>query len=213
MTTNGQRSELSDSTTLASFSARVAKGASALVGMRMIVRVLGFISMLILARLLTPEDYGIIALATLLHGLLIAMSDFGFGLAIIRDSEAKDVDYHTAWTLRVLRSAVVALIVIVSAVPFADFYEDSRLQSVMYCYAAMAMVMGLENIGTVNFIKEMRYRDDFNYFFISKLVSFIVGITAAFILRNYWALVIGSFCLSLSRLGLSYYLDSFRPRF
>ena len=198
---------------MAALQKRAARGAGILVGMRVVVRLIGFISALILARLLTPEDYGIIALASLLHAFLISISEFGFNLAIIRDPNPQRADFDTAWTIKVLRGFALAILILVLTIPFSSFYEQPDLLLVIPCYALMALIGGFENIGIVNFMRDMRYGDDFRFFTISKAAGFIVAVLCAFIFRNYWALVAGSLSLSVARLLLSYILDSYRPRF
>ena len=66
---------------------------------------LGFASTLILARLLTPEDFGIVAMAMVVAGLTSVLFEFGVTTVLIQDPQPTDRDYNTAWTLRFLQGA------------------------------------------------------------------------------------------------------------
>ncbi|MCB1833844.1 MAG: oligosaccharide flippase family protein, partial [Geminicoccaceae bacterium] len=78
---------------------RMAAGAIWLVGLRLALRGLGLLSTLILARLLVPEDFGLVALAATSAAFLETAADFNFDLAIIRQNDSTRADYDTAWTL------------------------------------------------------------------------------------------------------------------
>jgi O-antigen/teichoic acid export membrane protein len=71
---------------------------------------------------------------------------------------------------------------------------------------------GMENIGTVNFRRDLRFDRVFGYNFVAKLVSLGLTITLAVVLRNYWALVAGIIVGQLARTVLSYVLHPYRPR-
>lgn len=184
-----------------------------LIAMRFLIRALGLVSTFILARFLMPEDYGLVAIVTLLYGLLVTMSDFSFGLAIIREKNATKEDYNTAWTLNVLRGVVMALIILGGMHAYADFYEQPELLKILPIYAGIALATGFQNIGVINFMKYMRYGQDFRYMVTVKLVGVTAGITAAVILQNYWALVIGTCAVVSARVVCSYLMEPYRPWF
>ena len=87
----------------ANLNRRMAAGALWMVGLRFALRGLGLISTLILARLLVPEDFGLVALATTIATLLEICGQFSFDLALIRDPKAGREHYDTVWTLNVNR--------------------------------------------------------------------------------------------------------------
>ena len=66
---------------------QMAKGAAWTVGLRMFHRIIGFVSMIILARLLMPEDFGLIAMATVFLQLLVAASDFSVHVPLIQKAQ------------------------------------------------------------------------------------------------------------------------------
>src|SRR5688572_28508821 len=106
---------------------RMARGAAWMVALRFTIRGVGLASTLILARLLVPADFGLVAIATSILGLLEAMSEFSFDTALIRHPDATRRHYDTAWTLSIMRAAATALLLVVLAVPVAGLFEEPRL--------------------------------------------------------------------------------------
>ena len=102
------RSEVISSSVSQDLGLRMAKGAAWMIGLRLSMRGIGVVSMVVLARLLVPADFGLAAMATALAGALAAMSDFGFQVALIQNQAADRRHYDTAWTLDIIRGLLVA---------------------------------------------------------------------------------------------------------
>jgi O-antigen/teichoic acid export membrane protein len=93
------------------------------------------------------------------------------------------------------------------------YFNDARIEYIIYSFSLLSMAKGFENIGVVNFRKQLSFGGEFLYFVVPKLTSLIVGVGAAFVLRNYWALVVGMIAAQLSGLLYSHFGQPFRPRF
>jgi O-antigen/teichoic acid export membrane protein len=190
----------------------MASGVAWMAGARMIVRALGALSTLILARLLAPSDFGLIAMATSLIALLELLSAFSFDLALIRRPDSTADDFDTAWTLNVLFALAIALVLFVSAPFAADFYREPRLQTVMYLVAAGNCLRSFQNIGTVEFRKQLRFDRDFRLQVFQKLSQVLIAVPLAFVWRSYWALIAGMIAGNLASLIVSYWMIPRRPR-
>lgn len=190
----------------------MAKGAAWMVAMRLAIRSIGFVSTVILARLLVPADFGLVAMATLIYGFIQVMSQFGFDTILIQKQDAGRDYYDTAWTLSILKGLATAAILAAGAGAFADFFAEPRLVDIVYVLCFVALLSGFANIGTVDFRKQMTFGRDFRYMVGVKLCTFVVTLTAAFALRSYWALVIGMASGAVIQLVLSYLLHPYRPR-
>ena len=105
----GLRSACSKSIGMASLRHRMASGARWTVSIRVVERVIGFVSTLVLARLLAPPDFGVVAMGTAIQGILSALTEFGFTKAIIRMQRPQHAHYSTAFTLNAITSALVAV--------------------------------------------------------------------------------------------------------
>lgn len=176
-------------------------------------RAIGFLSTLILARLLTPADFGIIAMAMLLIGLVEVLLDLGVNIALIYDKEASKDDFDSAWTLRGLQTTGVAILVTLAAPFAAEYFHDTRVDIVLYGLAIGIAISGFENIGIVEYQKRLDFKSDFRFFVFKRVPSVLITIVAALALRNYWALVIGTVASRFIGVGVSYAIHPYRPRF
>ena len=170
---------------------KMAHGAAWMVGARFAIKILGLLSTLILVRLLLPADFGLVALATALVAGLQLLKTFGFEVALIQDQNATPGKYNAAWTVNLSFSVLIAVVLVLLA-PFAsEFYSDERLKLVLYALSFSMLLQGIENIGIVDFRKNLEFRKEFLFLFAKKLIGFCVTIPLAFALRNFWALVAG----------------------
>lgn len=181
--------------------------------MRFAVNLTGMVSTFILARLLTPDDFGVVALAGSAYAFFGLLGQFGFDSALIHNQSADDEHYHSAWTANILVGAFISAMMFVVAKPAAWFFDDPRIEYVVYAFSLLSLAKGFENIGVVNFRKSLQFRGDFLYFVIPKLAGVIVGVSVAFVIRNYWALVIGMVTSQVATLLYSHFSQPFRPRF
>lgn len=191
----------------------MARGAAWMVLFKLSERSLGLISTIILARLLVPADFGLIAMAMSMIAALELLSAFGFDMALIQNRTAETRHYDTAWTLNVLFGTASALILLILARPAAQFYEEARVAPVMYWLALGTLLQGFENVGVVAFRKEMQFNREFNFLVAKKIAAFAVTVPMAFAMRNYWALVAGMLTGRITGVLLSYRLHPYRPWF
>lgn len=192
---------------------QVAKGTAWAVLLRVAVRSLGLVSTIVLARLLVPSDFGVVALATLVSGALEMMFALGIEAALITDKKASPDHYNTAWTLRVMQGIVMAAALVALAEPMAVFFEEPRIEEPIYWLGLAAFIQGFDNVGTVNFLKHLKYDRDFVFFLVKKTITVAVTISFAIAWQTYWALIAGIVAGKVLSLVLSYVMSSFRPRF
>ena len=190
----------------------IATGAAWMVLFKVVDRMLGVISTVVLARLLVPADFGLVAMAMSVIALLELMSAFGFDVALIQKQSPTRTDFDTAWTLNLSIAFCVAALTAALAVPVAGFYAEPRLVDVMLVLAIGWLIAGFENIGIVEFRRKMDFRSEFLFMAARRLITFVIGLTAAFALRSYWALVVGMLAGRVGGVVLSYLMHSFRPR-
>jgi O-antigen/teichoic acid export membrane protein len=197
---------------LTAIGSKIAAGAAWMIALRVIERSIGMISTIILARLLVPQDFGLVAMAMAVYALIEVAGQFGFDLILIRAQRASRAQYDGAWTLGVCHGVVSALVLLALAEPTAGFFSEPRLVPVIQILAAVAFLQGLENIGVVDFRRDFHFGKDFLFLFGKKIISFAVTVTLAFHYRSYWALVIGIVTSRVSGVILSYLLHPYRPR-
>ncbi|MGH7153943.1 MAG: oligosaccharide flippase family protein, partial [Acetobacteraceae bacterium] len=124
---------------------RVAISSFYMVAARLGVRAIGLVSTLVFVRILTPTDFGIVALSQGVYEALDILTATGFNLALIRMSEPTRAHYDTVWTLNVMRGAFIAAGLVVSSGWQAAFMHEPRIQPLMWMIAGTVMINGMAN--------------------------------------------------------------------
>jgi O-antigen/teichoic acid export membrane protein len=194
------------------FTSQLLRGSAWMVAMRWSLRLVGLVSTAILARLLMPEDFGIVAMAAVVAGLLDTAAYAGVDLALIRADDDSRAYRDSAFTIQLLQSIAIAALLVACAPFAAAYYSEPRVAIVLYCVAARAVIEGLNNIGIVAFRKELDFAKEFRFNLYSKLINLAIVVAAAFWLRNYLALVVGMISGAAIGAVLSYAMHPYRPR-
>lgn len=195
-----------------SLNRRIARGATWMVGLRFVDRCVGFLSTIVLARLLVPADFGLVSLAMAMIAAVAVFGEFGFELALIQNQTAKRRHYDTAWTLGLIRGLVAGGIIVLAAEPLTVFFEDPRLRDIILWLALLPLLQGFYNVGTVAFRKNLTLGREFVFRIVPRTAGVLVTVTLAFIWRDYWALVWGSLSAAAIRVVMSYIMHHYRPR-
>jgi O-antigen/teichoic acid export membrane protein len=192
---------------------RTAVGAGWTIAWRMCSRLLGIVSTLVLVRLLLPADFGLVALAIGFSQAIDAFSGLGVEEALIREKVPSRALYDTGFTINALRGLLTVAVIVGGAWPLAWFFAEPRLVPVVLSLTIVAAANGCENIGIVDFRRQMDFRQEFVMFVFPRVVSMMATIGAAVALRSYWALIIGIALSAVLRLIGGYVLHPYRPRF
>ena len=191
---------------------RAAAGAGWIIAWRMVTRNIGLLSTLILVRLLLPTDFGLVALATGFISAVDAVLSIGVQDALVRAPTLERDLYDTGFGLSVIRGIITALLIAGIAYPIGDFFDDDRLVNVMLALSAGCLVGAFENIGIVDFRRDLAFRKEFDMQLWSRVISVCTTITVAAIWHSYWALVAGILAFRVVRLFQSYLMSPYRPR-
>ena len=190
----------------------VVKGVFWTVGARWILRGLGLISTIVLARLLLPRDFGLMAMATVVVGFLDVLFSQGVDTALIQNASAVRAHWDTAWTIRVIQGSAMAALLIVLAPLASWYYAEPRMTTIMPILALGTVATSVENIGPIAFRKDLQFHRDFQFMVAKKLFQFAIVLGLALIWRDYRALMVGIVFGAAASTGLSYTLHPFRPR-
>ena len=180
--------------------------------MRWTMRALGLLSTVIVARLLTPADYGVVAIALIVVGLLETIAYLGVDLSLIKDQSAGRDEFDTAWTVQIIQGLLIAGALLISAPFVAAYFKEPRAQEVIFWLAARPVIEGATNVGLVAFRKELDFAREFRFNMITKLIGVAIQVGAAVVFRSYWALVIGMIAASGVSMSMSYVMHPYRPR-
>jgi lipopolysaccharide exporter len=192
-------------------SREMARGVSWAVLMRWCMRCIGLASTLILARLLSPDDFGVAAMGTLLVGFVGTFTDVGVTQHLIRAREIDRAHCDTAWTIGFLQSVFISIALVALAYPAAAYFGEPRVVNVIYVLALAVFIGGFCSIGLVLARRELNFALDFRFQIYKKLLIFGATVGAALYLRSYWALVLGYLAGTITSVVLSYVMHPYRP--
>lgn len=174
---------------------------------------IGMLNTIILARVLSPEDFGIVAMASIVVAMLESMTQIGVHLYVIRHPEDNPRIYQTAWTVTFFQSLVIALGLIISAPFVASYFGEQVLVDIVYCLALVKAIQGLQSYGVYIAQKKLDFQLDFKLTFFTRVSYLLTTIALALWLRNFWAIIFGQLVSTIIGVMLSYYLHSFRAKF
>lgn len=191
---------------------RTASAAAWLIGVRLLTKLIDFVALLILARLLTPADFGLVAIAMTLVLVVEAVLEMPTSQALVRQPVITMGQLNTAFTLGILRGITLAALLAVLAYPFSIFYGDWRLVPLLLALGCAPILRGMQSPRLAEFVRQIDFRRDFIIDFTGKAFSFASATSVAWWSHSYWALVCGTVTTPLVMVITSYIVAPMRPR-
>lgn len=172
-------------------------------------------SNLILARLLVPEMFGLMALAFMFLNGITLMSDVGTKHSVIRSTRGEDPEFlRTAWTVQVLRGFLIAVIACLLAWPMAKVYEQPELFAVLCVLSLTTVFTGFSSISMATTSRNMQLARQTLVTLLTQAVTISTMVYFAWKLESVWALVIGGVLGSALNAALTHViLPPFKHRF
>lgn len=195
------------------FAFRVLQGAGWLVFSRFLGRGIDFFTLLILARVLTPADFGLVALAMSLVVVIDAILEIPVTQALVRLEEIDDQHLHTAFTLSMARSVLLATIVFVALWPFAVLNHKPQLIPLIAFLALGPFIKGFYSPAMVHYVRGLGFKQTFLLEFGGKIFAFTAAVVTLFAGGSYWAIAANFVGASAASTLISYWLAPYLPRF
>ena len=192
-------------------SQRAVRGSFWVFSLRIVQQLFGLARLLIIARILSPHDFGLMGIALLTMATLETFSQTGFQAALIQKKEDIRSHLDAAWTVLILRGFILFAILYLIAPYAATFFEAPEAKPIIQVIGLAVLLQAFTNIGVIHFQKELEFNKEFIYQFAGTLADFIVAVSAVLILRNVWALVFGLLAGNAARFIVSYLIHPYRP--
>jgi O-antigen/teichoic acid export membrane protein len=176
-----------------------------------VTRLISLVRFVVLARLLTPEDFGLLAIAWVVIELLLTLTDTGMVTALVQRDRVDESQFDTAWTVGIVRALVVAIVLVVGAPLIAQFFGEPRAASILPPLAAAPVLAALASIKIADLTRNLQFRKLTFIRVPEAAVEAVVSIALATLL-GIWALVVGVLVANLVRVALSYLVAPHRPR-
>ncbi len=186
--------------------------------LRITERGFDIVKLIILARVLDPNDFGLMGIALLSIACLETFSQTGFAQALIQKKDRAEEYLDTAWTFMLIRNFVIFAILFLGASYIANFFEAPKVAPIMRViglslfFGGAGGIGGFANIGVLYFQKELEFNKQFIYHLTGTLADFVISVTAAIALRSVWALVFGLLAGNIVRFFVGYLIHPYRPR-
>lgn len=158
-------------------------------GERIGAQAVSFLVSIILARLLLPSDYGVIALITIFIDIANVFVSSGFGAALVQKKDADEVDFSSVFYFSIVMSWVLYIIVFLGAPAVAGFYDKEILTPVLRVMALKLPLAGVNSVQHAYVQKKMLFKRFFFSTLIGTVGSAVVGIVMAYTGFGAWALV------------------------
>ncbi|MCG3881879.1 lipopolysaccharide biosynthesis protein [Psychrobacter sp. Ps3] len=153
------------------------------------VQIINFVVQVILARLLMPEMFGLIAMVIIFISIGRALMDGGMTSSLIRTKNPDQLDYSTVFVTNIIVSFIIYGVVYFSAPHIADFYNQNILTDIVRLFALTFVIQALVAVHVAKLTKEMNFKLQMKLEIPATIISAIVGVTMAYKGYGVWSLV------------------------
>ena len=197
---------------LADLKGRTVSGAFITIVAQGVQFVLGLVSIMVLARLLTPKDFGLYAMVTTVMGYLMIFKDAGLSTATVQREGITLAQVSNLFWINVALSGVVSLVLATASPIVAWFYREPRLVPVTLVLSGTFFLSGLTIQHTALLNRQMRFKAVAFIQVTSMLTGVVLGVGLAWIGYSYWALVFSNIVTVAVTVPLTWYAIPWRPR-
>lgn len=152
-------------------------------------QIIQFVVQIILARLLTPQEYGLIGLMTVFISLALVFAQSGMGQALVQKKQSDETDFSTVFYFSIAFSLVIYAVLYFSAPLIADFYQEPILVDVVRVLSIMVIIGAVNSVQQAYVQKHMQFKRFFYSTLSGTIVSAVIGIAMAYHGFGIWALV------------------------
>lgn len=168
---------------------RVAKGVAWSFSEKLLTMVIQMVVSIIVARQLSPDDFGVMAIMTFFTSVALTIVDSGFSQTLIRKSEASDEEYSSVFGFNVITSLLLYLLLLLLAEPLARFYGNPVIADIAPILLLVLPINALCVVQTVMFTREFRFALLSKVVFAASLISGVVAVAMALLGFGIWSLV------------------------
>jgi len=171
-----------------------------------------FIIDIILSRILLPEDFGLIAIGLAVLNISEMLTETGFGSALIQKKGDINQHLNTAWTMELIKSFFLFIIIFMLAKPLANFYNDISIINILRGISFLFLLKGFKNVGVLYFRKNLEINKLVILETVPSIFQLFLIIPMAYYLQNAWLIIFGVYARRIAELALSYWMHPHRPK-
>lgn len=175
--------------------------------------IIKIIVQIVLARLLLPEDFGLIAIVMVFVNIAEIIAISGFGTALVQKKDPDYKDFSTVLTSSMVFSFIAYFAVFLFAPVIADIYHNEKLILVLRVYGIAIFIQSYFSIQNALVAKKFQFKKSFIATLLATIISGAISIFAAYSGVGIWALVIQSICASVLSVIILHFLVPWVPKF
>lgn len=172
-----------------------------------------FLVGIVLARLLSPDDYGLIGLITIVTAVCTTLVNGGFSTSLIRKKDATDDDYNTVFIVNLGMSLLLYGIIFFCSPFIADFFEREELTSLTRVSSIGLIIGALSLVQSARLTKRIDFKSQTKITLTSSITSGIIGIAMALLGYGVWSLVFQQLSAQILRTILLWFVNKWIPKF
>jgi O-antigen/teichoic acid export membrane protein len=173
--------------------------------------VIYMVRLMVMAILLVPEDFVLVAIATSATGFLLGLTNVGLIPAVVQAKDINEEKYAAAWTFDMSRSFIVAALTVIFAPVIADIFAEPMAVPIIQALALRPLIESLMSIKVAALNRNLTFRPLAYLRIVEAIFNTIVSITLARFI-GVWALVFGPISGAMAMVVASYILAPYRPR-
>lgn len=172
---------------------------------------IGFVVSVILARLLLPAEFGLIAMLGIFVGIGTALINGGLTISLIRSQNLDDEDYSTVFFFNLIGSVIIYVVVFITAPFISAFYEQDLLTLIVRVYSITFIINAFSAIQTTRLTKNMDFKTQMKVSVPSLIIGSVIGITMAYNGYGVWSLVWSAIIQSFAATVQLWYWSRWMP--
>ena len=166
----------------------------------------------ILARFLTPSDFGLLGMLLVFTSIAKTITDSGFGTALIRAKNVEDLDYSSVFYLNCLIGIILYFILYFSSGLIADFYHQPIFNDMCKVTFLVVPIFALQDVHRAIMIKNIQFKKQGLMSMAAALISSVVAIVLAYYWRNVWALVVQNLLMAFLTTLFYWLFSNWHPK-
>jgi teichuronic acid exporter len=166
---------------------------------------------LVLARLLSPTDFGLVGMLMVFVAISQSLIDSGFSSALIRKQNAEDIDYTTVFWFNICISCILYAVIYATSPYIADFYRQPKLELITKVIGLNIVINAFGNVQRTMLIKKMDFKSQAKITIVSIFVGGAIGVAAAGYQIGVWALVAQTLSRAILTNFLLWFRSNWRP--
>ncbi len=181
--------------------------------LRIIVRGLGILKTVILARLLTPSQFGIFGIAFLILGILEMVTETGVNVILIQENKKIDDYINTGWIVSIVRGIIISILIIIFTPLIVTFFNSPESKNILYLTALIPLLRGFINPAIIQYQKNLEFGNEFKFRSVIVFVEVTASVIIALITKSENALVWGMVCAVITEIIMSFVIIKPTPKF